>query len=465
MESTLKKSSDLGNVTPVVEYMMRRALLLFLTDTHKGKVYSSGIDFLPVFNTSERNEYQPDFAPILLLLNLWVATEGLRTSILPRLKIPFTWEPSIEVVDEENVEGLINWIETFNRRVTEGDKYVVFRQQKIVSDKQAEFVVAVLKEYLAHSRVVLGMFENRSCEPEQTALKSMLRRINQVNVVVEEILRKYFQQYLRRNEREVRQAEKILTSLIFGPRVETVNLLKQYSADVGIKSPRGIFAIDAMEDLSRWRAQYLSCRVWNTDKVGFKVLQTSDLPMLFEIWVFHEFCLALSRNKLGTVIQRNFLARGATEPGFVFNQTHYVYFDSRRRIFQEVDPSEVFRGRSGDNTAALPKIHVEWFIRDNNDFSQSVVLDTKFSDWRSAEALKVLGYMFTFGVRRGVIVFREEFDPDSLGGKVVRPGLVEVTLSNGKFWAITLKPDKKSEKGNSLRLNALVKALFVHSYH
>jgi hypothetical protein len=205
------------------------------------------------------------------------------------------------------------------------------------------------------------------------------------------------------------------------------------------------------------------CAVWLSDRTGFRLQQESDIEHIYEMWCFMELCIAARRCGLGETIQRTFIARDRTRPEFILGSGNYVYYDYRAARFRRPSPKvhqflerEFFR-------PALPGAFVEWFILDPDDYRNSIVIDTKYSKWNSREALKVLGYLTNYGVRRGVVIFSDKFNPAAVGGSQITEGLSRLDCPGDpppQLWVVSLVPAKEEEARNFAILDCLAGELF-----
>jgi hypothetical protein len=172
--------------------------------------------------------------------------------------------------------------------------------------------------------------------------------------------------------------------------------------------------------------------------------------------VFLGVCTSSDLSGRGDLVQRSFISTTRRVADFKLGQSRYVYYDARASGFR--DAASMMNARNEE--CLLRNAHVEWFIEDREDYRNSLLFDTKYSGWSSREALKSMGYLVNYGVRKGAVIFNGPIDQDRLLWRVLVEGLLEAKLPalDGRFWMLSLYPNQRSAGHNDKVLKAFVEA-------
>jgi hypothetical protein len=443
-------------------YMMQRSLMLLLSDVRvrENEEHAVAIDFLPEFKREQPLE-GASLLPLVLLVNLWSSTSGLCRRVLPRLSLPLAWTLGGTRIEHDFSGGPVDWGETFRRWAVGEQGYVVRNRRREVEQRHAEYVTFLLGEVLVHVRVITEAIRKVLGPKARGPLNNIMQEVDERAARIRTILSQDFAPFYRADDHRMRNPERALRELLATP--ETTGALRNYARQISLPPLAGSFITDAVESLTNWRSQYMACSVWLSDRTGFKLQQEQDIEHLYEMWCFMELSVAARRCGLGDTIQRTFIAKDRVRPEFLLGSGHYVYYDYRAAKFCRPSPKAHQLLERDFFRPALPGAYVEWFILDPNDYRQSVVIDSKYSGWNNREALKVLGYLMSFGVRRGVIIFADKFNPATIGGRQIVEGLSRLDCpgdSSAQLWVTSLVPVKEEEFRNSKVLDCLVDELF-----
>lgn len=204
----------------------------------------------------------------------------------------------------------------------------------------------------------------------------------------------------------------------------------------------------------RWRKLYISMDSGLGSGVHIRYVQPRHIPYLYEVWCFAELCNLLSCRGLAHILQMTTLQN--RRPSFRVAGTQPVYYNYYGHC-QEAPNINRLQYNS----------HVEWFIKDEQDYHNSIIVDTKYKyydRWRPNDTLTVLGYMNEFSVDRAVIFFScplrsEGFVGHSPGEKIVKCSFGRNNKER-HLWVVSLKPGRLHEAENSKVLEMLIAELW-----
>lgn len=442
------------------QYMVEKALLLLLSDVRpKSSRAIASTNYMPRPRGTDE-ALVPRFLPMILLLNLWVSLRAF-SSLLPQLKVPFTWVDSSIVEEGQRVEGRIRWHETINRWALGKKGFVTKNRRKDTEKNHAQFVAFALEEIITHSHMIEAA--NSIClkSDRHESIARMTKDIRSLSLRIQTVLRSRYQFFRDENAAYLTRVKRALGAILKEHGDNSVpSPFREYERHIGFALVEGTFSTTSLENLIRWRRQYLACNVWLSQRVGFQFTQRGAVSQLYEMWAFFEVARAARRVGIGKTIQRCFISRNRVSPEFSIGSGHYVYFDFRKKRFFSADVRAV-HGQS-ERVPALPTVFVEWFIRNRMDYKESIVLDTKYSAWDSRETLKVMGYMLNYGVNNGAIVYRRAIPVSRIGGEEIAAGLVRIECENRKtLWLLSLIPEDGFETQNSIALEEFVSRVLV----
>ena len=224
----------------------------------------------------------------------------------------------------------------------------------------------------------------------------------------------------------------------------TNEIFLEYDSSVKIKKPKGTYTPNVTKLLHKWRQDYMCCCSGLCNEKYFVFERRGNPAELYEIWCFYEICLALKQMGEKDIVQLCILNRKQNIPQFRLGTRSYVYFDYHSESFIPIENNEI--------TTAMPGFFVEWFIRNIEDYKESICIDSKYAEWESREVLKILGYMVNFGIRNGAMIIRDKIRKESIGGEEITSGLFKISFphhNNEKLWILSLIPNKENEKTNN----------------
>lgn len=436
------------------EYMARRALGLLLTRPRADRSPPQiEVSFEPRSGSSRGSLGRPRFRLVLHLLNTWLAMRGLVQGLLPFLEDRTPWVEA-EPGQEENAivsERGIDWKATFDNFAA-GKSEAVHRLDKSVPDELNDrWIAAVLLEVTLHQQSLARAFESVRAvcaEPLVAMLDDLEVWVGALrSALAGERLRPYHPSPTF----ETRLAAWFAEELEAGPEPLFQSYRPRAEAWVGSRPRR--LSIDVFSrKLETWREQYLLGQVWLADLTGLD-LSVGSLSGLYELWCFTELIECARRLRRFEVYQQSFLLRGTESADFDLGDGLYAYYDFDSNTFRSVRSEEVGLHPS----PALPGARVEWILRNARDFRRSIVLDTKYyAKWDSGEALKVLGYMLSFGIRYGAVLFAGELDALARRTPPVREGLFRLPCppdGDSKLWVLRLIPRADAEAANQAILH------------
>jgi hypothetical protein len=324
----------------------------------------------------------------------------------------------------------------------------------------ATYVVEVLREIVIHAERLAHHFE-REEPPLPGAVLAMLQDVQKWAKETQTVCSSA---WLKVSQFDESAAERIAAAFDNDLDVNVSQPLFSQYFTAGktpmARRPQPFLSTDLCRGLHSWRAQYFSGEAWISPKPGFQAQSGRD-DALYEIWCFSELLNAARNIGEEGISQNSFLRRRAgSTPEFSLGEGRYAYFDFRNGRFKAVAPTAI-----ASQGPALPKAHVEWFLRHGSDYRKSVVMDTKYYltySWDSGEALKVLGYMMNFGVANGAIVFPAY--PPAIRGAQSESGLIRLTCPDAvgsTLWVLTLVPNLAAEKANESVMTRFLKSTIL----
>lgn len=434
-----------------IDYMVRRSLALLLTDLRQWRKELHSIQFGLDWASSANALEGPRLPELLLLFNLWNSGYSLCSGLLDRIAVPQAWLHRFEVVNSDNIRGSIDWPLTFEQRQKGHDAYVVRSLERGVAEKEVFFILAVLEEFVAHCTVItkaaLNSIADHIVPPH---MEAMIREIEQACSKVEDFMSKTFGAQCA-NAKVVRDKATAALNRLLPEDLSPEAILAAYQRAVQIRIPKSTLLAGTSKELNRWRERYVACEVRLTSGNIFNYTRGGTVADLYELWCFFELTSAIRRAGFENVAQMCFIKRGQGEPQFRIGDVRYAYFDYRTSLLKDVEGDELMI------SGAMPGVFVEWFIRNMSDFRQSICMDAKYANWESREVLKVMGYMQNFGIYNGVLITRDRVRQETVGGKILAPGLFRIDCPlGGQFWIISLPPSLDDEPNNARALDTFV---------
>lgn len=431
------------------EYMAQRALGLLLTRPRADQASPRiEISFEPRSGRSESSLGRPRFRLVLHLLNTWLAVRGLVAAILPFLERSSPWVEARPGHDEDAIvsEQGIDWKATFDNFAA-GKSEAVKRLTKSVPDEQNDrWIAGILAEVAIHRQCLADALEPVKAFCSEPLVK-MLDDLNGWAEVVRSALgSERLQPYRLALEAQTELSALFTEELEAGP--EPLFHAYRIPADALIGARPRRLSIDVVSQrLEAWREQYLLGQVWLADLTGLD-LSVGSLAGLYELWCFTELIECARKLRRYEIFQQSFLRRGAEDASFHLGGGLYAYYDFDSNTFKSARSEEVGLHIS----PALPGARVEWIVRNSRSFRDSVILDTKYySQWNSGEALKVLGYMLSFGIRRGAVIFAGDLSPLARNTRPLQEGLFRLSCpptGDSTLWVLRLIPRADAEETN-----------------
>jgi hypothetical protein len=444
-------------------YMMRRSLQLLLTDIRSQHIGPVEIDFFPIGITQNNYPEPIRFKAQILLMNLWAALRSLNEHILSLIGVPYVWTVTREIRDSSIIDGIIDWSETLKDWGRGGSKCVLITRKQIESANHKEYVIFVLSEIIIHIEVITNYLMGTLKCGSSSILKTMVDQICYIKDEVQCCLEKVYLSYDSLKIRTLlERARQCLNEIINDSDHAHKPILLKYSEIIRPELPTGSFITDAVKALRNWRDQYLLCNIWLAEKAGLRLQQRGNQAHLYEIWCFMEFAITARLLGIGDIIQHSYIKSSRSTPEMKLADTHYVFYDYRNSRFKQVEVSTVFRGYEW-NASALPNVFVEWFIRNIDNYEESIIIDSKYSRWKSGEILKVLGYMLNYGVRNGAIIFRHNYSSELVGISEIMPGLISIDCpgrDKKRLWILNLIPSPNNELINQQILKKFIESVF-----
>jgi hypothetical protein len=279
------------------------------------------------------------------------------------------------------------------------------RERRVLTEGDALACALVAEEFIVHCESLLSLFDDTRKEIRNVSLLALLDWFRNQTARI-----RYSWDLLAENaglpinrvrelirEEAAARQKSLSTAFAIG--------LESRSQGVGPESIEGLYRecarkVRFTKRLLVWRER------WKETSSGFgpgsrlTFQQTRSAPALFELWSFMELANAFHASGRESLVQCSLLRSSNGNPTFSGANNVDIYFD--------------FHG----NPQLLPyanqvlnRVHVEWFLRNRDDYSKSIVLDTKYKASESVNHLTTLGYMSAFQVKRGVIIFRKDLDP------------------------------------------------------
>lgn len=222
-----------------------------------------------------------------------------------------------------------------------------------------------------------------------------------------------------------------------------------------------------LNELLSQRSAYLRGEAWLVPGGSLEHAESQPNYQMFELWCFMEFVRAACESGERHVVQNALLQRARPVAPMSIDDTHHVLFDISSNSFEDAVDVHEDLARAMPS-AALPLAHPEWFVLDRERPEESIVIDTKKRVWDSGEALKVLGYMNSFGIRRGVAIFHGELGKAMNDASSQRDGVFHFPCpdpARGSLWILRLRPSPEHQDANEAAMTQLFGELFPDEQH
>ena len=444
------------------DYMARRALAILVANSLEPRA-GEPVAFAPVPRKGI-DSVRLLMRPVAHLTNVWLGLRALRHRVLHLLSdSPETLveRPAERPDHAEPRLSRIDWQQTLARRSSGNPGVVARAMVRCADEPSASYVVEVLREIVIHAERVAHRLRRE--KPHLPG--AVLAMLQDVEKWAEETEAVCSSAWLKVSQFDESAAERIAAAFNNDLDVHISQPLFSRYFTAGkppARRPQPFLSTDMCRRLHSWREQYFSGEAWISPKPGFQTQSGRD-DALYEIWCFSELLHAARNLGEEGISQNNFLRRRAgAVPEFSLGEGRYAYFDFRNGRFKAVAPMAI-----ASQGPALPRAHVEWFLRHGSDYRQSVVIDTKYyltRSWDSGEALKVLGYMMNFGVANGAIVF--PVHPPAIRGAESESGLIRLTCPDAMgstLWVLTLVPNPAAEKANESVIRRFLEATILRT--
>lgn len=439
-------------------YMMRRSLGLLLSDARHLPTRGDHIEFSLDSKPMSGFDIGARLPCLVLLLNLTISLRALSKVVLPELSVPSIWIKERQPVANV-IRGRVNWAETFQRRQQGVKGYVVENRGRHVAEHQARYIAVVLEEILMHCGIIIDHVRESVSAKVCPEVWAILAEVEGSAAKTSSYFNEHYHFFAGSADSLLAAAKEVLRAIIHG-EIEGGNPLEYYREKIDPEIPPCALAYSPIEALDTWRRQYLGCRVWLGANKEFFYRRKARLPQLYELWTFCEIVFAAKRLGMGDTVQRAFLSQRRLQPEFLFGFNHYVYFDYRTSKFLSASVESLC---DGSIRSTIPGVFVEWFIRNRISYEKSVVLDCKYANWNSREALKVWGYANNFSVENAALIIRGDL-PGSISANEIVPGLYKF-IPGGRskitLWALSLRPDVEAEGSNRAALEGFLNEIFV----
>jgi len=435
-------------------FMLKEVISFLISDTRKrNNLYEYDIlNIFPEYAASAPSKPLL-FKPVLLLLNLYSMLKRIDIYVLHEIDIPTTVREVITTVpNNDSACGRIDWRSTIMHRFKGNDGIVVKTRIKEIDSKQLIMTSMVFGELFLHAEILVKYF-NREIKLNshiKFVADEILNLVDKVKSVTHHITIQ-----TDKKPEIIKFKNSVRKSLLLELKTPSLDL-SGYFNDVIININSNITISSTTVLLLRLRSQYLDCIQELTCGSGIPVATNISTPNLYEIWAFRSLlnCLTADREN---VIQNCFMSSTAMGPLLKIKGSYLVYYDNRQHTFIKKSQSMVLQA------AVISGSFVEWFIKNPINYSDSFIIDTKYKCWNSGDILKVMGYLVNFGIKNGVVIFRDKLNTNSIQGVKIDEGLF-CCKSNLPFqsnlYIMSLLPTEDAAEENTKRLKALADIMF-----
>ena len=445
-----------------IKFMMGKCLHLLISDLRSNKIYEGVINFRPT-GRSGSHLYSIEFRRLSIFLNLWAGLDSLNKYILGDLEFPSAYKVEYKQTRDFPQNLSIDWVRTIAHwSIGNQQEYIVRLRVLEKSTELAQFIKIILMEIQIHSKHILNDFISHIGKNKGSIYLEMEKDINSFCYNIEnKLATEFINVDLEKTDLEILQ--KIELELVNVLKGDDINarIFSKYNSNIPIFHPKSNMINERLSQLYYWRCQYLECKIWLSEENGFRLDQRSHRNQLYELFCFIEFSDGFRRNQIGHLYQRTFITSNRRAPVFSLGDKYNVYFDDRNDIVPKIGTSNLLSQFKIE--PALKNVFVEWFVLDINDYENSIIIDSKNGRWNSREALKVIGYMGTFGVKNGIVIFKNGFNHNVIGGNRICQGLTKISIPGflgSHLWVLQLIPDSNFEKLNKEVIDILLVNLF-----
>lgn len=391
------------------------------------------------------------FKPLLLLLNLYSIIRKIDIYVLQEIDIPPTTVAEVQaiVASVDSPSEKVDWRRTILHRF-KGGNGIVIKKKVIEIDKNQLLTISMIAvEIITHSEILTKHFQ-----PEVRASSHIAYIVSEITRLTERFKSKIsiLGSDIFNSER-ITNFKKTVSDLLLSELSISSSDMSNYLqlVHINIESYNTLSSITDM--LLRLRSQYLNCAINLTNSSGIEISTNVSTPNLYEIWAF----MSLLNTMIALdcpAIQNCFISGSTIGPLFDIKENHLVYYDNRQHSFLKNKHNFVIQ------PAVISGAFVEWFINNKNDYTNSYIIDTKYRSWNSSDVLKVMGYLVNFGVKNGVVVFRDKLNHKSIQGEKLFDGFYHCKSGhphNTNLYIMSLIPTKSESNNNKERLEILAR--------
>ncbi len=409
------------------QYMLERTAALVMTDLRSVK--QLGDAWVGIRALDKDSLFIP-YVPLLLSLNilrLWSRFQV--TVIAPLLRIAGPKSSDARFVD---------WDSTF-KSIHQGESLVSYRSRECrprSGTKEKQVLVGMVLEISSHLRLLMeALKEPNGAGRTNKLVVQMKAMYDDLEMLIKKTTVCNQMDDMRD---ELAALEGMFRSIVNGKAEESPRALEAYVEYHPTYLNTTGLDLSVLKESLAWRYAYLNLSTGLGPGRELLVRGSTDIPHLFEMWCFYEVINQMKREGVHTIQRSKISGRWDLE---VFNiqnigRVYYNYHGVKRNEDQRL--SKILKGSC-----------VEWYILLTN--GSSIVFDTKYKKWSSADTLTVLGYMADFGARMGVVVFGKDFPLNSYAttrAQVVEDSFILTEVPNGYFCGMRLVPRPDWQKRN-----------------
>lgn len=437
--------------------MLRRSLAICLTDLKSPLPVPQSIDFS--IDLLGKDTLSVIYQPLLLIINAM----RMHNSFIHNVLNFIITEARKPFKNSQNSQrtGPVNWGKTF-QNYRKGDRTIIIIEKSIslMSEEDKKLTALVVIEFKKHCEILLLLikkFKLPQTSFTSKAMKVLADIINKIN-----LFSNYDSGYIE-NKLPLDWADNELSYPIKTFKEKILNVFEGYNNEVDFFDTYIIQTKHAFNKLLPhiklcnsifiWRKNYISLSTGLGAGSHLIFMQTRKIANLFEIWCFMEMAYTLLQCDQSELVQKSLLKRGNKQPLFSLNrqtEVYYNFYGDQICIYE--------------NSKILRNSHIEWFFRNKQDYSKSIILDTKYKKWASEDNLKVLGYMNDFGVNRGIVIFSHTIPLERYKTKNNENGLIVCNFGRNNeklFCALTLTPEDHAIEANSKTLKGLISEVIL----
>ena len=336
------------------DYMIRRSLNILLSDFRISYDELGTKEFGINQKSVTNNDEYPILLELLLTFNLWRSAKILNEALLDSISIPREWHRQTIEVEEVNLQGPIDWPETFNIRQKKPTGFKIRDFGKVIAIAQTEYVVLVLREFKMHMNLILNRLKKllEKSYPYYLhdiikMLQSIQQKINKTLQILSKSVRDQFKKFEQSLQEKLDFAAGELKLLLNRPYSIQDRIFSMYRNTVRFNRPKGTNLTNIVKNLASWREDYLDCKITLSDEDIFQYRRTGNVAKLYEMWCFYEICAAIKRKGVENIVQLCAIRSQQNEPQISIGEHSYVYFDFRCLSFLPTEKDQVLSNPEG----------------------------------------------------------------------------------------------------------------------